>query len=173
MDLDVDDLGRILSFGVFALRDLRSGLEVVLDSGSKVPSLRGLLKAPGVFPSVFLSYYHIIHARLARVLVEFMFAGFYLNSNFKLTYHPHPLTWQHIQHLRLQITNILHTLSSTFTTCRLMQMAVLATGQDEFLSLINEYMTRLDLGLLAVEYIVLRVPYVCAGGAEGDDDEGY
>ena len=31
----------------------------------------------------------------------------------------------------------------------------------------------MDPGLLAVEYIVLGVPYVCAGRAEGNDVEGY
>lgn len=63
IDLDVDDSGRILSSGVFALRDLRSRLEVVLawerDSGSKVPSLNALLKAPEPQRKVDFGYPHL------------------------------------------------------------------------------------------------------------------
>lgn len=53
----------LLSSGVFALRDLRSRLEVVLawerDSGSKVPSLNALLKAPEPQRKVDFGYPHL------------------------------------------------------------------------------------------------------------------
>ena len=89
--------------------------------------------------------------------------------------HPHPLTWQHIQHLGLQITSILHILSSTFTTCQLTQMAVFPTGQGETLSLINEDVTSLSEGTrlraARCRAFCSRVPYVYAGGAEGYDEK--
>ena len=51
---DTDNSGGTLSFGVFALHDLRAGEEVVLawgwDDGNAVHSLRALLKTPGMFP---------------------------------------------------------------------------------------------------------------------------
>ncbi|KAF8958760.1 hypothetical protein BDZ97DRAFT_1923380 [Flammula alnicola] len=54
INLGKDDTGSTLSFGVFALRDLRAGEEVVLgwewDDGNAVHSLRALLKTPGIIP---------------------------------------------------------------------------------------------------------------------------
>ncbi|KAF8873529.1 hypothetical protein BD779DRAFT_1569832, partial [Infundibulicybe gibba] len=68
-----------LSFGVFALRDLKANEEVVLgwewDDGNAVHNLPALIESPYAFP-------------------------------------PHQL-----HHFRNQMSNILHTLASTFTTC--------------------------------------------------------
>ncbi|KDR68990.1 hypothetical protein GALMADRAFT_77771, partial [Galerina marginata CBS 339.88] len=54
IDPDADSSGSTLSFGVFALRDLKAGEEVVLgwewDDGNAVHSLPALLKTPGMFP---------------------------------------------------------------------------------------------------------------------------
>ncbi|EKM74756.1 hypothetical protein AGABI1DRAFT_132875 [Agaricus bisporus var. burnettii JB137-S8] len=70
-----------LSFGVFAIRDLKPNEEVVLgwewDDGNVVHSLPALIQSPHAFP-------------------------------------PSP---QHVQHLRKQMADILHALSSNFTTC--------------------------------------------------------
>ncbi|KAF9446177.1 hypothetical protein P691DRAFT_733735 [Macrolepiota fuliginosa MF-IS2] len=75
-----------LSFGVFALRDLKANEEVVLgwewDDGNAIHSLPALIEAPHTFP------------------------------------HPSPSDSPHqVQYLRNQMSNILHALSSTFTTC--------------------------------------------------------
>ncbi|KXN90228.1 SET domain-containing protein 3 [Leucoagaricus sp. SymC.cos] len=76
-----------LSFGVFALRDLKPNEEVILgwewDDGNVVHSLPALIETPQIFPH----------------------PPFSSNS-------PHQ-----IQHIRHQMANILHALSSTFTTC--------------------------------------------------------
>ena len=58
------------------------------------------------------------------------------------------------------MSNVLHTFSSTFTIYRLTQMAVFIDGQDEFLSLVNGYMTGMDDG-----------GGPATGGAEGDDGD--
>ncbi|KAH7913634.1 hypothetical protein BJ138DRAFT_1145684 [Hygrophoropsis aurantiaca] len=68
-----------LSFGVFALRDLKANEEVVLgwewDDGNAVHSLPALIECPHMFPP------------------------------------------GQLEHMRAQMTSILHALSSTFTTC--------------------------------------------------------
>ncbi|KAH9948848.1 hypothetical protein B0H21DRAFT_707446 [Amylocystis lapponica] len=68
-----------LTFGIFALRDLKAHEEVVLgwewDDGSVVHNLPALLESPDMFPA------------------------------------------HELQHMRYKMTSLLHTLSSTFTTC--------------------------------------------------------
>ncbi|KAH7928022.1 hypothetical protein BV22DRAFT_1126923 [Leucogyrophana mollusca] len=89
-----------LSFGVFALRDLKANEEVVLgwewDDGNAVHSLPALIESPHMFPP------------------------------------------SQLDHMRAQMTSILHALSSTFTTCAcgsaakdcaLMQMAAFVDGE--------------------------------------------
>lgn len=87
-----------LTFGVFALRDLKAHEEIVLgwewDDGSVIHQLPALINSPHafayVFPHLFQSY--STHPLLAR--------------------RPH-----HVEQFRYQMTSMLHALSSTFTTC--------------------------------------------------------
>ncbi|KII84205.1 hypothetical protein PLICRDRAFT_58008 [Plicaturopsis crispa FD-325 SS-3] len=104
-----------LTFGVFALRDLKANEEVVLgwewDDGHAVHALPALIEQPTAFPLA------------------------------PLTSCP-PSMFSHspslLNHLRNQMTSILHALSSTFTTCAcgssardcaLAQMAAFVDGQ--------------------------------------------
>ncbi|KAG5349945.1 hypothetical protein C0989_001160 [Termitomyces sp. Mn162] len=84
-----------LGFAVFALRDLQKGEEVVLgwewDDGHAIHLLPALLKTPGLFPCVPC-----------------------LPRPFRLLTHHRPA---HHAHLRAQMANILHLLTSTFPAC--------------------------------------------------------
>ncbi|TFK73799.1 hypothetical protein BDN72DRAFT_134269 [Pluteus cervinus] len=118
LDANGDRSKETLSFGVFALRDLKANEEVVLgwewDDGNAVHSLPALIETPHMFPGSQLKY------------------------------------------LRQQMSNILHALSSTFTTCAcgsrakdcvLTQMAAFVDGDGPVAgpSTING---RVDLGPL-------------------------
>ncbi|KAF8950658.1 hypothetical protein BDZ97DRAFT_1933627 [Flammula alnicola] len=77
-----------LSFGVFTLRDLKAGEEIVLgwewDDGNMVHNLPALLQAPRI-------------------------SHHYSPST--------PTSLHEVQHIHNQMLNILHALSSAFTTC--------------------------------------------------------
>ena len=90
----------MLTFGVFALRDIKANEEVVLgwewDDGNAVHHLPALIEAPHMFPyaapltPVFFPC-QFDHTRLSRA--------------------------RHLTHIRNQMASMLHALSSTFTTC--------------------------------------------------------
>ncbi|KAJ3505400.1 hypothetical protein NLJ89_g7437 [Agrocybe chaxingu] len=122
-----------LGFGVFALRDLKADEEIVLgwewDDGNAVHSLPALLEAPHAFPprspptTINLSVHDC--------------------DDHKTEYSPNEIT-----HLRNQMSNILHALSSTFTTCAcgarardcaLTQMAAFVDGQSRLLTPRNHH----------------------------------
>ena len=88
-----------LTFGVFALRDLKPGEEVVLgwewDDANVVHSLPAVIQSPTLFPCV-------------QAPSSFFF--FYLITSFFIRQ-------SHIHRLRRQLSNFLHALSSTYTTC--------------------------------------------------------
>lgn len=98
-DTHNDDDRETLTFGVFALRDLKAHEEVVLgwewDDGSVVHQLPALIDSPHIFPCVY-TYIQYTPSLLTFCVFD----------------SPHEL-----QHLRHQLTSMLHALSSTFTTC--------------------------------------------------------
>ena len=83
-----------LTFGLFALRDLKPGEEVVLgwewDDANVVHSLPALIQSPNLFPCVV----------------------FLLTCAALTLSRP-----SHLNRLRHQLSNLLHALSSTYTTC--------------------------------------------------------
>ncbi|CAA7271813.1 unnamed protein product [Cyclocybe aegerita] len=122
-----------LGFGVFALRDLKADEEIVLgwewDDGNAVHSLPALLKAPHAFPP-----------RSPPTTIN---PSAHDCDDHKTEYSPNEIT-----HLRNQMSNILHALSSTFTTCAcgarardcaLTQMAAFVDGQSQLLTPRNHH----------------------------------
>jgi hypothetical protein len=87
-----------LTFGVFALRDIKANEEVVLgwewDDGNAVHHLPALIEAPHMF-----QYAAPTHSVFSCSLITSAFRA------------------QHLGHIRNQMASMLHALSSTFTTC--------------------------------------------------------
>ena len=87
-----------LTFGVFALRDIKANEEVVLgwewDDGNAVHHLPALIEAPHMF-----QYAAPTHSVFSCSLITSAFRA------------------QHLSHIRNQMASMLHALSSTFTTC--------------------------------------------------------
>ncbi|PPQ71925.1 hypothetical protein CVT26_007185 [Gymnopilus dilepis] len=122
--------GRTLGFGVFAIRDLRAGEEVVLgwewDDGNAVHYLPALLSTPHMFPA---DRFHLSSLKPSSTFPSPAVAPppssttpttTTSTSTTPSTAFTSPTTTRsphELAHLRLQISNILHALSSTFTTC--------------------------------------------------------
>ncbi|CCM05670.1 uncharacterized protein FIBRA_07900 [Fibroporia radiculosa] len=98
--VDNDDT---LTFGIFALRDLKAHEEVVLgwewDDGSVVHHLPALIDSPHMFP--YVPYVSAFLLSVCSVLIVCT-----------RSHSPHQL-----RHFRHQLMSMLHALSSTFTTC--------------------------------------------------------
>ena len=95
-----------VTFGIFALRDLKANEEIVLgwewDDENVVHHLPALIRSPFAFPYVPFPFPSFSLSLASRALT----------TTTMIMDRPHQL-----QHLRNQMTSLLHSLASTFTTC--------------------------------------------------------